>query len=1379
MLISAVVAHEGGPPTMQLEVGQVGVYVIKSDVSSEGDLSFYLAHAGFDTNVVRVTPEGTFSSRGDGRFQITGVAPGKTILTLGWLYPPNDAGGLFTLEVTVTAPATKPPTAANATSSATSLDPVNLFTGELTMMEPPDLDLGGPMPLYFARYYSSGLSRDSLMHSPLGDNWSSNFDWHLLRDGNNITVVSWEGRRISFARNANGWQLAGLADVPFQLLESGEDFVLGDPRDNRLFTFNSSGDLTSISDSHGNVHTLRYESGRLAEVSDGLGRVLSFTSSGFQQLTAVSDGTRRVTLGYTNIVVVGTDNSGFKLFDNYRALSSVSSPLGNVTRYVYDGNGTSNHIRGLLLSKVRPMGNTPYSQTWNGHGQVATQTESGINTHSFSYHGATTVMTNPLGRTRSVVHTAGGQLASFTDEAGATIAIQSNPNGQRIGVTDRKGGKTSFEYHAPSGKVAAITHPDGTTFRFEFAERISKGIRLYDPSRVIYPDGATEEYTYDANGNVTALKDRAGAIWSLTYNDRGQVLAVSNPIGGVATFTYHPDGTLASRSDSDTGVTQFKYDGLRRMIEAVRPDGSTVQTAYDDQDRIGSITDERGNSYQYRYDANDNLIATVDPDGQSTRFEYDRRDRLHRVIDRLRNVTTTGYDALEKLSEIVNRNGNRVALAYDALQRLSALTDPAGQRWTFAYDPEGILTQWANPRNETQTQESDSMGFPAAYLDAMGRKRSLSRNHLKLVTKVVDELGRTTSRSFDPRGLVATVTKPVIGSAQYVRNQAGQVTRIDDPTGHQWSRQYTPMGRLRSETDPLGRATTYEYDSRGRLASTRFADGTTRATSYDARNNPVLARFTDSTELRFEHDGLNRLVRANDLELAYDPESRITNTVSSTIAFGAQYDAGGRLVRAGYADNLFQVSYEYDQRDRLIRVSDSFSGASVEFTYDEAGRMTRHSRANGVSGLYSYDPVGRLTRIQEGHFLDLSYSLDAAGQVTRVNVQAPLDPASLMRPQQLDWEVDAARQIRSPGYRYDSRGRMTAAPGHTYSYDGASRMIRVGDVNLAYNGLDDLVRRTENGNTTRFYYNYALGMGPIVAERNGATGPWIRYYVWSPGGRLLYLIDAASQKAIHFHFDRVGSTMALTDENGQVTDAYAYAPYGQLLDHSGNNQQPFTFVGRYGVRQEGPDLYQMRARYYSPGSGSFLTPDPLPRRWDDIHSLNPYHYAAADPLRSVDPEGLDRTVWFFGHAWIEVDVYDAQGNVTGRVALNFAPESGKSDYQVMHPRHIVYPQWLGYDIKSSQFEDELLVREWRRLQRDPNRGQQWNPLQNCVWRSLEYAHGEIPVTLVEAEKLLGKMPVRTDVTITAAPPGPWYRQAYHWVSDSWGEFEDWLEDALE
>lgn len=146
---------------------------------------------------------------------------------------------------------------------------------------------------------------------------------------------------------------------------------------------------------------------------------------------------------------------------------------------------------------------------------------------------------------------------------------------------------------------------------------------------------------------------------------------------------------------------------------------------------------------------------------------------------------------------------------------------------------------------------------------------------------------------------------------------------------------------------------------------------------------------------------------------------------------------------------------------------------------------------------------------------------------------------------------------------------------------------------LAYDGANNLQTRTAGGVTTRYFYHHAIGLVPILAERNETAGRMQRYYVWTPGGRLLYAIDPANGNAVsHYHFDQVGSTLALTAANGSVTDAYAYTPYGVLLGHTGTSTQPFAYVGRYGVRAEPTaSLSHMRARYYEAASSRFLSPN--------------------------------------------------------------------------------------------------------------------------------------------------------------------------------------------
>jgi RHS repeat-associated protein len=93
------------------------------------------------------------------------------------------------------------------------------------------------------------------------------------------------------------------------------------------------------------------------------------------------------------------------------------------------------------------------------------------------------------------------------------------------------------------------------------------------------------------------------------------------------------------------------------------------------------------------------------------------------------------------------------------------------------------------------------------------------------------------------------------------------------------------------------------------------------------------------------------------------------------------------------------------------------------------------------------------------------------------------------------------------------------------------------------------------------------------------------------------------------------------------------------MARTGNHPQPFTYVGRWGVRAESAaGLYQMRSRYYDPGSGRFLSRDPFWPRPSEALSLNPYGYAANNPLLFVDPTG----------AW---DEYSGEGYVPLEVRL--------------------------------------------------------------------------------------------------------------------------------
>ncbi len=101
--------------------------------------------------------------------------------------------------------------------------------------------------------------------------------------------------------------------------------------------------------------------------------------------------------------------------------------------------------------------------------------------------------------------------------------------------------------------------------------------------------------------------------------------------------------------------------------------------------------------------------------------------------------------------------------------------------------------------------------------------------------------------------------------------------------------------------------------------------------------------------------------------------------------------------------------------------------------------------------------------------------------------------------------------------------------------------------------------------------------------------------------------------------DALGSTRALADSTGSITDNYTYSPYGALLEHLGSSSNEFLFSGeQYGFEDE---LYYLRARYYSPNSTRFLSRDSYDGRISEPISQNHYAYGNSSPSMYVDPSG--------------------------------------------------------------------------------------------------------------------------------------------------------------
>jgi len=1134
-----------------------------------------------------------------------------------------DGEGNLDLALTIKEPAQE--TAANAPFSETGGDPVNTLTGELFFHEPPDLNLGGPMPLYFQRYYASNLD-GSTMSSNLGNNWRHNFDWTLSRAGSQCLVINPEGRVVSFEKTGDSWVQQSGKEILYQLFEQTDGtHTFYSPRDGRFYTFDVNGVLAKIEDGRGNAHYLFYSEyegffpGKLMEISDtedGSGRNLEFGYDSYAD-------SRKV----TRVTEYQGSSLGRSVYFTYTGddLTKAQDPLSKYTTYTYDASGAR---PGLMTAKIRPLGNIPFTQTYDAQGRVATQADSANHVSSFVYDtvSGVTAVTDPLNRIMQHTY-ASRALTQWRDRLGNPVSVAYDDHGRRKSVTDRLGAVTSLTFHAASGRIASRTDAENQTTTYSYTGRNQNGFTLYDITGISYPDGSSVGFTYDASGNVLSYTDRAGKTWSYTYNARGQILTTENPAGGVTTATYNADGTQARLKDELNQETLFTYDNKRRLTRVTHPDTTYRSYTYDSNDRITSVTDERSMTTYYVYDDNGRLTRITDRAGYVVvkNVAYDGNDRPISWTDALDKISYFTYDEMGRMASTQNPLGNTVQFGYDEAGRLITVRDPDGHLLQTAYDREGIPLSMTGPSSQAWNFATDRLGRTKEVTSPLSRQTRLSYDALGRLSAWSNAVAQT-SLAYDPQGLSGISLSGGISSS-YGHDDLGEISRVTDAAGHLLNRSYDAAGRLTSQTDRLGNTISYTYDNRNRISAVTLPAGTLQIT-HDAAGNVTRRYYSDATDLNYTYDNNGRLLTANGLSLQYDSNGNMKNSNGLVIT----RDAAGRVaaVRMVPTNATPTVNYTYNGRGLVTRVSD-WLGGSTDLEYDAEGRLTRLARPNGTSVEYLYDADGILIRLTEKSGAQtlsaIDLTRDAAGNVSAATRDVPLppDPSTGKR----SFTYNEEDQII--GYTYDGMGRLTADDARTYAWDLASRLTSYAGggntVTFAYDGFGMRTSRTADGVTRNYVWNYALGLPSISIVRDASNTTNLYYYVHLPNGQLLHRIEVATGARNFYHFDETGTTLFLTDDSGAVTDRYGVQPYGATVSE-GTTDNPFIFQGAWGVMAEGNGLHYIRARYYDSASARFISKDPV----ESLHPLkiNPYQYAVSNPLRYGDPTGQKEMAGAFG-----------------------------------------------------------------------------------------------------------------------------------------------------
>jgi len=998
-----------------------------------------------------------------------------------------------------------------------------------------------------------------LTSSSLGAGWSHNLDIYVYPWNDLVYVKFGDGRVERYLSDGAGNFIPQRGVYSTLNLTNGTYTLI--TKDIVQYQFDTAGKLIAKVDRNGNTLTInRDDAGKITSAMDSAGRsyLFSYDSEGF--LSSITDPLGRAI---------------FYEMDSLGNLITATDATGNTTRYFYD----SHH---LLLTMINPRGQVVVSNVYDELRRI-------VSYQSDALGNVTTFQYNPLTRTTAFVDPTGGvtkhvydgtwRLVEIVDALNnsATYAYDNNHN--RTQVVDQNGNQVLYSYDA-RGNVVSRTDALGNVVSMTYD-------LLNNPLTRTDARGNTTRFSYDASGNLITNEDAAGNLTTIVRDSKGRPLSVNNPRGNTTTNTYDVESNLIQVADALGNQTLHAYDAVGRRLSTVDALGNTTGYSYDNNDNLLTRTDVLGNTVTNAYDGNGNRISTIDPNGNMTRFVFDAKDQLITVTDALGNDTRYTYDANGNRLTAINALGNTTAYVYDSIGRRLSGSDPLGNITATSYDPVGNVL---------------------SVINANGQASNYSYDSIRRLAEVQDATGNRVLYTYDANGNRVAMT---------------------DPNGNTSTFTYDVLNRVATKAEPLGNTTAYQYDEVGNMVQRTDPDGSVIGYQYDALNRLVMITYPGSSTVTFTYDAIgNRVQMADSLGVhnyGYDALGRMTShTDPYGNTVGYDYDANGNRATLSYPGGL-TVSYGYDGLNRMTNVAD-WLGNTTTYNYDAIGRLISRNYPNGTKAAYGYDGADRLVSLNNvksdnSVISSHAYTLDGIGNPVQEIRDEPLGPILITNT--TSYSYDAENRLTSMGgvsNTFDANGNITVKGVDTYGYDYENRLIQSTIETVAssyqYDGLGNRYSKTADSVTTRYVLDTNTRLTNVLAETD-STGSVLSRYVYGLG--LVSQIE--SDNTVHYyHYDPRGSSIALTDTTESVEVKYAYDQFGRVANSEGVLNNPFKYAGRYGVVDDGSAIY-IRARYYDPVMGRFLTKDLLEGNDRDGQSLNRFIYVSNNPIRLVDISG--------------------------------------------------------------------------------------------------------------------------------------------------------------
>ncbi len=1169
------------------------------------------------------------------------------------------------------------------TASYLEADPVDMTTGAYTF-DYSDFSMDGPLPLNLSRHYTSRSSgRENVMgygwthsfniHAQEHSNYEAGLGLRTTKDAASFLVATTAIKDLLETENTpKGWLTASLVAqwTMDRLTDNAVSIYIG----KKVMTFIEqpdgsytpppgmtmsleksvvSGESYIMQEQHGNTYVFD-DNLNIERVEDPHSNTLAFAYNTQTNLeTVTSSFGPEFTFGYTGDLLTSvTDNSSPTRSINYQYDSD-----NNLTNFVDAatfswGVGYDSEHRVKWMKDPEQV--TTIQNFYNSLGQITNQISSSGNDWDFYFSGTRNVSADPLGN----------QTAYYLDSKDRTWSVE-QPNGAR-----------SYSVFDGQNHIVQSVAPNGVTNAVAYD--VDHNV-LSTTNAVGLPEQVVSSFGYDSNHHLRFTTNAVGTaeqiVTETTYTTEHKVdtvtVAKGTALETVSDYNYTTDGLTQQISEGNgKRVTTYGYDsnsqyGHPKTISST--DAGDVVTIFDIQGNLKSSAVD-GKITEFNYD--DRRLQTGTTYAKSTADEFSTsqtywKNGLLKTSTDGRGKITQHYwtDAYTQAGSVFPNTGSTTNI-YDEVDRLVMSRDAEGNWATNTLDEVGQIVA-ANSVYASVTNQFDVVGnltnsvadpsglnlWTTSTFDNLSRNTSVETSlseveshydYLNRVTNSVDAADKDWKTEFDELGRVKKTYRPSGNYEEYGFDSLGNRT-------HFWNAEFKPttfgvdaQGRVTSITNAINKVTNFVFDDAGNISLRTAADLKVTDYGYDSLNRLVAITNQGVEVATFDHDPNGNLVaQASPLASAtfdYDEMNRLVASTQSvySVSSGVQnsFDLNGNRTNIVYPGGL-EVSYQYGADNRLEGVTTKYVGntKTISFGYDTANRLNGISYPNGVNSTFGHDTDGHITSIEHGNFVNRTIIRNALGFKKTELIDAGQKPTAPDSRRSIKSHNDAD-QLTSEwvqqgtneytvSYDYSANGCLTSAvssvssSGYEYDYDNRLQSMD-GSTEYLYDGSGARIGRIHNFVTNYFVIDYIDGLKRPLVEID-ATGSLTRYYVWS-GSQLLCHIEANGDVR-YYHTDELSSTLALTKEDGAVTDEFAYMPYGYAshTPHAGSSDTPFQWLGGYGVYYDADtDLHLTLHRAYSSKLKRFIHSDPL----GIDGGANVYAWANLNPASFVDPYGL-------------------------------------------------------------------------------------------------------------------------------------------------------------